>query len=120
MHSGLTRSSMPTASLVTVHRDDKHAMPAEGRPPLSPRQIAWITAWIQQGASSSATSLAGISMPEGPKDPPLQPVGDYSGLMTEISDMQKGTGAKLESISVRPSDGLILQTVDVAPSFGDL
>jgi mono/diheme cytochrome c family protein len=105
---------------VTLPRDDKHAMPAEGRPPLSPRQIAWITAWIQQGASSSATSLAGISMPEGPKDPPLQPVGDYSGLMTEISDMQKGTGAKLESISVRPSDGLILQTVDVAPSFGDL
>ena len=38
---------------VTLPTDDKHFMPAEGRPPLKPEEIAWIKAWIQQGASPS-------------------------------------------------------------------
>ncbi len=77
---------------VTLPAGHKQFMPAEGRPPLRPEEIAWIKAWIQQGASPSATTLAGISIREGPHDPPLQPVGDYSALMPEIRAMQKVPG----------------------------
>ena len=105
---------------ITLPHGDKHFMPAEGRPPLKPEEVAWIRAWVQQGASPSATSLTGISISEGPHDPPLQPVGDYSSLMGEIQQMDSGQGAKLVPVSSRLSDGLILNTVDVAPTFNDV
>jgi uncharacterized membrane protein len=105
---------------VTLPASHKLFMPAEGRPPLRPEEIAWIRAWVQQGASPSIATLAGISINEGPQDPPLQPVADYSRMMTEIRQMQNGQGAKLVPVSSKPSDGLILNTVDVASSFGDV
>lgn len=98
---------------------DKHFMPAEGHPPLRPEEIAWIHAWIQQGASPSATTVAGVSLPATPAELPLQPVGDYSGLMNEVRATQNGVGAKLQPLSGKPSDGLVLNTADVAPTFGD-
>ncbi len=104
---------------ITLPASNKHFMPAEGRPPLSSQQIAWIRAWIQQGASASATTLAGVSLPEAHKDLPLRPVPDYSALMPEIRAMQQGQGAKLNPVSSKPSDGLILNTVDVASTFND-
>jgi uncharacterized membrane protein len=104
---------------VTLPVDNKHFMPAEGHPPLRPTEIAWIHAWIQQGASPSAITLAGISLPVGPTELPLQPVGDYSALMSEIRATQNGVGAKLQPVSSKPSDGLVLSTVDVATRFGD-
>lgn len=104
---------------ITLPVGNKHFMPAEGKPPLSPQQIAWIRAWIQQGASPSMTTLAGISAPDTPKDLPLQPVPDYSALLPEIRAMQQGQGAKLLPVSSRASDGLVLNTIDVASSFGD-
>jgi mono/diheme cytochrome c family protein len=104
---------------VTLPADNQHFMPAEGRPPLKPEQIAWIRAWIQQGASPAAINVSGVSIPEkaGELQPP--PVGDYSNLMDEIRQMQHSQGAKLLPISGKPSDGLILNTVDAAASFGD-
>ena len=39
--------------------------------------------------------------------------------MPEIQRMQQGQGAKLVPVSSKPSDGLILRTVDIAPAFGD-
>jgi hypothetical protein len=50
---------------------------------------------------------------------PLEPVGDYSALMDEIRRMQKGQGAKLLQVSSKPSDGLILNTIDAAANFND-
>ena len=104
---------------VTLPSSDKHFMPAEGKPPLTAMQIAWIRAWVEQGASPTATALAGISIAERPADPPLQPVGDYSGLLPEIRAMDQGLGAKLTPLSSKLSDGLVLNTVDVAANFGD-
>ena len=103
---------------MTLPPDHKQFMPAEGRPPLRPQEIAWIKAWVQQGASPSATNLAGITI-DTPKELPLQPVGDYSALMPQIRQMQQGLGAKLLPVSQNPSDGLVLYTVDVAGNFGD-
>lgn len=102
---------------VTLPPDDKQFMPAEGKPPLSQQEIALIGAWVQQGAAPTATTLAGISIEQ--KEPPPVPVGDYSGLMPEIRQMEQGQGAKLMQVSRNPADGLILNTVNISPSFGD-
>ena len=104
---------------VTLPPDHKQFMPAEGRPPLRAEEIAWIKAWIQQGASPTAVTLAGISTGDQRPELPLQPVGDYSALMPEIRQMQQTQGAKLIPVSSKPEDGLILFTVDAADSFGD-
>lgn len=117
----------PEASLlfarVTLSPGDRHFMPAEGRTPLTSDEVSWIGAWIKAGATSTATSIPGVTLAavrtEGPAEPPLQPVGDYSRLMPEILRMQSGVGAKLVPVSANPSDGLILRTADVASSFGD-
>jgi mono/diheme cytochrome c family protein/uncharacterized membrane protein len=104
---------------VTLPSGHKQFMPAEGRPPLRPEEIASIEAWIQQGASPTAAAVAGVSIREERSDPPLQPVGDYTALLPEIHQMQLAQGAKLLPVSAKPEDGLVLYTVDAAPTFGD-
>jgi hypothetical protein len=104
---------------VTLPADNKHFMPAEGRPPLRPEQIALIRTWIEHGASPDARSVPGISTPEEARELPIQPVGDYTKFMDEIRQMENSQGAKLLPVSGKASDGLILDTVDVAASFGD-
>jgi hypothetical protein len=94
-------------------------MPAEGKPPLRAEQIALIRAWILEGATPTTTTLAGISERDDQQDSPPQPVGDYSAFLDEIRLMDQSQGAKLKQVSSKPEDGLILYTVDIAPSFGD-
>jgi hypothetical protein len=94
-------------------------MPAEGKPPLRAEEIALIKAWIQEGASPTVTTLAGISIREERPEALPQPVGDYSPLLPEIRQMQQSQGAKLIPVSSKPEDGLVLYTVDAAGSFGD-
>jgi len=107
----LTRVTLPT--------NDKHFMPAEGRPALTHDEIAWLRAWVEQGASPTATAIAGSNTFESSVERPPQPVGDYSALMSDIGRMQQSPGAKLIAVSGRASDGLILNTVDVAAKFDD-
>ena len=104
---------------VTLPAGDPHAMPAEGRPALKPTEIAWMRAWIRAGASPSDKEVAGVVVPAEPKDEAPEPVGDYGQFLGEIEQMRHGQGAKLVPVSSKPSDGLILNTVDVASSFGD-
>jgi hypothetical protein len=103
---------------VTLPPNDPHFMPAEGRAPLTPDEIARIHAWVLQGASPDATSVPGIFIAEDREEAP-PPVGDYGALMGEIRQMQQSQGAKLVPVSANPSDGLILRTTDVAGSFDD-
>jgi hypothetical protein len=93
-------------------------MPAEGKPPLKPEEIAWIRAWVLDGASPAAITVAGVSIREE-TELPLVPVGNYSEWMPEIRKMANRQGAKLTPVSSKPSDGLILNTEDVAGTFGD-
>ncbi len=104
---------------VTLPPNHKQFMPAQGKPPLKPEEIAWIRAWVLDGASPAATTVRGISIREKAPEPPLVPVGDYSRMMPEIRQMANGQGAKLMLVSKKPSDGLILNTADVARSFDD-
>jgi hypothetical protein len=106
-------------SRVTLPSNHKLFMPAEGKPPLNAEQIAWLRAWIAQGASPSMQSLAGIESPEDSREPALPPVGDYSSLMPRIEQMSRSYGAKLMQVSKNPGDGLILNTVDAGVSFDD-
>ena len=104
---------------VTLPAGDRHAMPAEGRSPLKPTEIAWIRSWIRAGASPSDKEVAGVVIPSAPQDLPPEPVGDYSKLADEIEQLRHSQGAKLLPVSSKPADGLILNTVDVASTFDD-
>jgi len=104
---------------VTLSPNDRHFMPADGRTPLTADEIANIRTWIIAGASPTAASIPGISTTAKHADLPLQPVGDYSYLMNDIWEMQRSEGAKLMPVSAKPSDGLILRTIDVASTFDD-
>jgi len=104
---------------VTLPAGNPHVMPAEGRPPLKSNEVAWIRLWILAGASATEKNVAGVVIPATPKDIPPEPVGDYSKFADEIMTMRSSQGAKLLPVSSKPSDGLILNTVDVAPGFGD-
>lgn len=103
---------------VTLPPSDPHFMPAEGRTPLTPEEIASIRAWIREGASPDAASVPGILFAEDDEQAP-PPVGDYSAFMVEIRQMQQSQGAKLVPVSANPSDGLILRTADTASTFDD-
>jgi uncharacterized membrane protein len=102
---------------ITLPPDDKHFMPSEGKPPLKAEEIAWIKAWIAQGASPELKTLAGISVRE--EEPPPPPVPDYSGMMPQISQAAKAAGVTLVPVSRNLRDGLILNTVDAGAKFGD-
>jgi hypothetical protein len=104
---------------ITLPAGNQHAMPAEGRPSLKPAEIAWIRSWIHSGASPTVADVAGVVIPQEPRELPPEPVGDYSKWADEIEHMRHSQGAKLLPVSSKPSDGLILNTVDVAASFGD-
>ncbi len=107
---------------ITLPTSHKLFMPAEGRPPLQAEEIAWLKAWIAQGASASATALSGVVLHEDTLEslgPPPQPVADYSALMPQISQLALGQGAKLLPVSSLPSDGLILSTSNVSATFTD-
>lgn len=101
---------------VTLPPTDPHFMPAEGRTPLTPEEIARIRAWVSEGASPDAASVRGIFIAEDQAQAP-PPVGDYSEFMVEIRQMQQSPGAKLVPVSANPSDGLILRTADIAGTF---
>src|SRR5262249_35983340 len=103
---------------VTLPRSDPHFMPAEGRTPLTPDEIAGIRGWVLAGASPEASSVPGVVIAGDLEEAP-PPVGDYSALMGEIRQMQQSQGAKLVPVSAKPSDGLILRTTDIAASFDD-
>ena len=103
---------------VTLPPSDPHFMPAEGRAPLTPDEIARIRAWVQAGASAEAASVPGIFIAGDVEDTP-PPVGDYGALMGEIRQMQQSQGPKLVPVSAKLSDGLILRTSDVASNFND-
>jgi uncharacterized membrane protein len=116
--SGKPEASM-LLSRVTLPSSDQHYMPAEGRTPLTSDEINWIRAWIRAGASPTATTVPGVNIADDSSEPPPQPVGDYSALMPEIQRMQQAQGAKLVAVSSKPSDGLILRTVNISSTFGD-
>lgn len=103
----LQRVSLP-------HTDEKF-MPADGKPPLRPSEIALIKAWIADGASVTATSATGVVVHE--VEPIRPPVADYTAVLSELQSLARSQHVTVMAVSIHPADGLILNTVDAPQAF---
>lgn len=104
---------------ITLPPTDKHFMPTDGKSPLKLEEIAWIKAWIQDGASETAATVAGVALAAEHNDVALPQVGDYSKLAAQIATIEKALNIRLGPVSMKPGDGLILNAVDAGLTFGD-
>jgi uncharacterized membrane protein len=102
---------------ITLPPHDKKFMPSEGKPPLKPQELAWIKAWIEQGASPDTKTLVGVVTPH--EDEPVPQVPDYSAKMAEIAQAAQAQGITLVPVSRRLTDGLILNAGNAGTKFGD-
>src|SRR5438552_6297821 len=98
---------------ITLPRDNKDAMPAEGKPGPTEAEIKIIEMWIALGASQSlaAEEVRGAPplAPPMTASPPL--TADYRPRSDKIHALQSALGARLVPRSQNPTDGLILRTV---------
>jgi uncharacterized membrane protein len=106
---------------ISLPRDDKDAMPSEGKPGLSAAQIQVITLWIASGASQTLAAgyVHGAPPLPAPKPapPPLAP--DYRPRSGTMQALQTQFGIRLVPRSENPRDGLILRTVTAPGSCND-
>ena len=98
---------------VTLPRDDKDAMPAEGKPGLTAAELKVIEFWIASGA---VEILAAEKVSAAPPPPPVQPVlpplaADYRPRASQIAALETQLGVRLIPRSQNPRDGMILRTV---------
>jgi len=93
-------------------------MPSEGKP-LATKDIGWIKAWIQQGASPATTALMGMEARASRVGEPISQVGDYSALAPQLIQIERTLGVRLDRVSSKAADGLVLRTIGAAHTFGD-
>ena len=98
---------------VTLPRDHKDAMPAEGKPGLSAAELKVIEFWIASGA---ALTLAAEKVAAAPPPPPVKPLlpplaADYRPRASQIAALESQLGVRLVPRSQNPRDGMILRTV---------
>jgi len=107
---------------ITLPRDNKDAMPAEGKPGLTAAELKVIEFWIASGATESVTAakVKAAAVPPEPVKlvvPPLAP--DYRPRSAEIAALQSTIGVQLVLRSQDPQDGLILRTVSAPERCND-
>jgi uncharacterized membrane protein len=106
---------------VSLPRDDKDAMPAEGKPGLTDNELKVIEFWIASGATENVTAakVKAAAPPEPVKVvvPPLAP--DYRPRSTEIASLQTKLGVRLVLRSQDPQDGIILRTTSAPERCDD-
>ena len=106
---------------VSLSRDDKDAMPAEGKPGLTANELKVIEFWIVSGALESVTAekVKAAAPPEPVKliVPPLAP--DYRPRSEKIAALQAKLGVHLILRSQDPQDGIILRTVSAPERCDD-
>jgi uncharacterized membrane protein len=105
---------------VSLPRDAKDAMPAEGKPGLAETELKVIEFWIASGATETVTAAKGKAAPPEPVKiivPPLAP--DYRPRSAEIAALQTQAGVQLVLRSQDPRDGIILRTVSAPQRCDD-
>ncbi|HEX3119333.1 MAG TPA: c-type cytochrome domain-containing protein [Candidatus Acidoferrum sp.] len=107
---------------ITLPRDNKDAMPAEGKPGLTAAELKVIEFWIASGATESVTAakVKAAAVPPEPVKlvvPALAP--DYRPRSAEIAALQSKLGVQLVLRSQDPQDGLILRTVSAPERCND-
>jgi len=106
---------------VTLPRDNKDAMPAEGKPGLTTAELKVIEFWITSGA---AETLAAEKVTAAPPPPPVKPVlpplaADYRPRSDQIAALESQLGVRLIPRSQNPRDGVILRTVSAPERCND-
>ena len=98
---------------VTLPRDNKDAMPAEGKPGLTASELKVIEFWIVAGATESLATEKVNAAPPPPSAKPVLPslAGDYRPRLSQIAGLETQLGVRLIPRSQNPRDGLILRTV---------
>lgn len=106
---------------ISLPRDDKDAMPAEGKPGLTAAQIQVITLWIASGASQTLAAEEVHGAPPLPvhKSAPPPLTVDYRPRSVTIQALQSQFGVRLVPRSENPHDGLILRTVTAPTRCND-
>jgi hypothetical protein len=106
---------------VTLPRDDKDAMPAEGKPGLTASELKVIEFWIASGATESLAAEKVNSAPPLPSAKPVLPslAGDYRPRLSKIAGFESQLGVRLIPRSQNPHDGLILRTVSAPERCND-
>jgi uncharacterized membrane protein len=106
---------------VTLPRDNKDAMPAEGKPGLTASELKVIEFWIVSGATENlATEKVSAAPPPPPAKPALPPLaGDYRPRLSQIAGLETRFGVRLIPRSQNPGDGLILRTVSAPERCND-
>jgi uncharacterized membrane protein len=106
---------------ITLPRDSKDAMPAEGKPGLTEAELKVIEFWIASGATETLTAakVKSGAPPEPVKliIPPLAP--DYRPRSDKIAALQDQLGVHLVLRSQDPQDGIILRTASAPERCDD-
>jgi uncharacterized membrane protein len=106
---------------ITLPRDNKDAMPAEGKPGLTTAEVKVIEFWIAAGASQN---LASEEVRAAPPLPPAKPVpppfaADYRPRSDQIEALETQLGVRLIPRSQNPRDGIILRTISAPERCND-
>jgi len=106
---------------ITLPRDNKDAMPAEGKPGLTSAELKIIEFWIASGATEY---LAAEKVTTAPPNPPASPVlpplaVDYRPRSSQIASLETALEVRLVPRSQNPRDGLILRTVSAPERCDD-
>ena len=98
---------------VTLPRDHKDAMPAEGKPGLTSAEIKVLELWINSGAAKTVAAEEVRDAPPVPSPKPELPplTADYHPRLERIEALQTELGLRLVPRTQNPRDGLILRTV---------
>jgi uncharacterized membrane protein/mono/diheme cytochrome c family protein len=106
---------------VSLPRENKDAMPAEGKPGLTETELKVIEFWIASGATENVTAAkVKTSAPPEPVKvivPPSAP--DYRPRSAKIAALQTQLGVQLVLRSQDPQDGIILRTVSAPERCDD-
>lgn len=106
---------------ITLPRDNKDAMPAEGKPGLTQVQIKVIESWIASGAAQdiAVEEVRGAPPIPSPKPAPPPAAVDYHPRLGQLQALQRELGVQLVPRSEDPRDGLILRTVTAPEKCND-
>lgn len=106
---------------ITLPRDNKDAMPAEGKPGLTSAELKIVEFWIASGATENlAAEKVGTAPPSPAPSPVLPPLAaDYRPRSSQIAALETELGVRLIPRSQNPRDGLILRTVSAPERCDD-
>lgn len=93
---------------IILPASDEDVMPSDGKPLLSPAEIAVLEKWILAGAPDTAEFDAPTLAPAIVAVPPAAP--DYGPRLAEATKLAATLGVRLLPRSRVPTDGLVLRT----------